>query len=42
MATSTSKPDNKKLDAVHKEFERLRLRGYWQNPNRPGLEPGLW
>ena len=43
MATSTSKPDNKKLDALHKEFERLGLRGYWENRGEAEpLEPHLW
>ena len=43
MATSTSKPDKNKLDAVHKEFERLGLRGYWQNRREAEpLAPHLW
>ena len=43
MSTSISKPDQQKLDAVHKEFERLGLRGYWQNRGEaPPLEPYIW
>ena len=42
MATSASKSDEK-LDAVHHEFERLGLRGYWQNrAEAASLEPHLW